>query len=61
MLHGVGATKRLLNFFSSGLGLLHRNHPSLTSFNCHAVLNSDQLIMGIRIQSENAILAHFGR
>src|SRR5207249_7708526 len=28
----VGATRRLLNFFSSGLGLLHCSHPSLAWF-----------------------------
>ena len=28
----VGTTRRLLNFFSSGLGLLHCSHPSLTWF-----------------------------
>src|SRR5216683_7998546 len=28
----IGTTRRLLNFFSSGLGLLHCSHPSLTWF-----------------------------
>lgn len=28
----IGVTRRLLNFFSSGLGLLHYSHPSLTWF-----------------------------